>query len=48
VDDVDEVQADVKLMDIFSNDASEQMKIAIDNDVLNNVAADAAAAIQGP
>lgn len=47
VDDVDEVQADVKLMDIFSNDASEQMKIAIDNDVLNNVAADAAAANKG-
>ena len=47
VDDVDEVQADVKLMDIFSNDASEQMKIAIDNDLLNNVAADAAAANKG-
>lgn len=48
VDDVDVVQADVKLMDIFSNDASEQMKIAVDNDVLNNVAADAAAANKGP
>lgn len=47
VDDVDVVQADVKLMDIFSNDASEQMKIAIDNDVINNVAADAAAANKG-
>lgn len=47
VDDVDEVQADVRLMDIFTNDAGEQMKIAIDNDVLNNVAADAAAANQG-
>lgn len=47
VDDVDVVQADVKLMDIFSNDASEQMKIAVDNDVLNNVAADAAAANKG-
>jgi N4-gp56 family major capsid protein len=47
VDDVDAVQADVKLMDIFTNDAGEQMKIAIDNDVLNNVAADAAAANQG-
>lgn len=47
VDDVDEVQADVKLMDIFSNDASEQMKIAIDNDVLNNVAPDVAEANQG-
>lgn len=47
VDDVDEVQADVRLMDIFTNDAGEQMKISIDNDVLNNVAADAAAANQG-
>ena len=47
VDDVDEVQADVRLMDIFTNDAGEQMKIAIDNDVLNNVAADAAAANKG-
>lgn len=47
VDDVDVVQADVRLMDIFSNDASEQMKIAVDNDVLNNVAADAAAANKG-
>ena len=47
VDDVDEVQADVRLMDIFTNDAGEQMKISIDNDVLNNVAADAAAANKG-
>lgn len=47
VDDVDDVQADVRLMDIFTNDASEQMKIAIDGDVLNNVAPDVAAANQG-
>jgi N4-gp56 family major capsid protein len=47
VDDVDDVQADVRLMDIFTNDAGEQMKIAIDGDVLNNVAADAAAANKG-
>jgi hypothetical protein len=47
VDDVDEVQADVKLMDIFTNDASEQMKIAIDGDVLQNAYADAAAANKG-
>jgi N4-gp56 family major capsid protein len=47
VDDVDEVQADVRLMDIFTNDAGEQMKISIDGDVLNNVAADAAAANKG-
>lgn len=47
VDDVDEVQADIRLMDIFTNDAGEQMKIAIDNDVLNHVAPDAAAANKG-
>jgi hypothetical protein len=47
VDDVDEVQADVKLMDMFTNDAAQQMKIAIDGDVLNNVAADAASANKG-
>lgn len=47
VDDVDEVQADVRLMDIFTGDASEQMKIAIDGDVLQNAYADAAAANKG-
>jgi len=47
LDDVDEVQADIKLMDIFTNDASQQMKIAIDGDVLGNVFADAATANKG-
>lgn len=47
VDDVDAVQADVKLMDIFTNDASEQMKIAIDSDVLNGSKAAAATANKG-
>lgn len=47
VDDVDEVQADVRLMDIFTGDASEQMKIAIDSDVLQNAYPDAAAANKG-
>ena len=47
VDDVDAAQADVKLMDMFTNDASQQMKIAIDGDVLGNVYADAAAANKG-
>ena len=47
VDDVDEVQADVKLMDIFTNDAAEQMKIVIDADVLGGVYADIAAANKG-
>lgn len=47
VDDVDAAQADVKLMDMFTNDASQQMKIAIDGDVLGAVYADAAAANKG-
>lgn len=47
IDDVDAVQADVKLMDIFTNDASQQMKIAIDGDVLGAVYADAASANKG-
>jgi len=47
VDDVDEVQADLKLMDIFTNDASEQMKIAIDADILNSVKDSAVAANKG-
>jgi hypothetical protein len=38
VDDVDEVQADVKLMDMFTNDAAQQMKIAIDGLVLTALA----------
>jgi len=42
VDDVDEVQADVRLMDMFTGDASEQMKIAIDGDVLGSVYSSAA------
>ena len=47
LDDVDATQADVKLMDIFTNDASQQMKIAIDGDVLGSVYADAATANKG-
>lgn len=47
VDDVDQVQADIGLMDMFTNDASEQMKIAIDGDVLNSVYADAATKNKG-
>ena len=47
LDDVDAVQADVKLMDMFTNDATEQMKITIDTDVLNGVKASAAAANKG-
>lgn len=47
VDDVDAVQADVKLMDMFTNDAGEQMKIAIDAHVLGAVFADAHASNKG-
>jgi N4-gp56 family major capsid protein len=47
LDDVDAVQADVKLMDMFTNDATEQMKITIDTDVLNGVKAGAVSANKG-
>ena len=47
LDDVDAVQTDVKLMDMFTNDATEQMKIAIDGDVLSGVKAAAATANKG-
>lgn len=47
VDDVDKVQSDVKLMNMFSDDASEQMKIAIDNQVLGSIYADPVAANKG-
>jgi N4-gp56 family major capsid protein len=47
LDDVDAVQADVKLMDMFTNDASEQMKITIDANVLNGVKTSAATANKG-
>lgn len=39
-DDVDQVQSDIALMDAWSKDASEQMKIKIDIDVLANIATD--------
>jgi hypothetical protein len=47
LDDVDAVQTDVKLMDMFTNDATEQMKIAIDAQILDGVKAGAAAANKG-
>lgn len=47
LDDVDEAQADVKLMDMFTNDAAQQMKIGIDSLVLNGVKLSGAAANQG-
>ena len=47
VDDVDDIQSDLRLMDIFTNDAAQQMKISIDTDVLAGVKNAAAAANQG-
>lgn len=46
-DDVDQVQSDIALMDTWSKDASEQMKIKIDVDVLGNIATDVPAANKG-
>lgn len=47
LDDVDKTQSDLSLMNMFTNDASEQMKIAIDADVLGGAANAAAASNQG-
>ncbi|NQW93625.1 MAG: hypothetical protein HQ446_06265 [Polaromonas sp.] len=47
LDDVDAVQTDIKLMDMFTNDATEQMKIAIDSLVLDGVKGSAVAANRG-
>jgi len=47
LDDVDAVQTDIKLMDVFTNDTTTQMKISIDADVLNGVKAGAATANKG-
>jgi len=47
VDDVDEVQADLRLMDIFTNDASQQMKIAVDTQVLAGLVGQASADNRG-
>lgn len=43
VNDVDAYQADIKLMDNWSDDAGQQMKIAIDKVILGDVYSDAAA-----
>jgi hypothetical protein len=47
LDDVDAVQTDIKLMDMFTNDATEQMKIAIDALILDGVKAAAASTNKG-
>lgn len=46
-DDVDRVQADIKMMDTWSKDASERMKIQIDVDVLGNIATGVASSNKG-
>lgn len=47
VDDVDSVQSDIGMMESFTNDASEQMKISIDTTVLAGVYTGAAATNKG-
>lgn len=47
IDDVLEYQSQPKLMDVFSGDAAEQMKISIDSTVLFNTFSQAAAANRG-
>jgi len=46
-DDVDKVQADINLMDTWSKDASERMKIKIDQRVLTDILPDIAATNKG-
>lgn len=46
-DDVDKVQADIDLMNTWSKDASERMKIAIDTKVLTGILPDIAATNRG-
>ena len=46
-DDVDKVQSDIALMDTWSKDASERMKIKIDQRVLTDILPDIAAANKG-
>jgi len=46
-DDIDKVQTDVKMMDLWSKDASEQMKIKIDQRVLTDILPDIAAVNKG-
>lgn len=47
LDDIDALQSDINLMDDWAEDASEQMKIAVDLDVVANILADIAAANKG-
>lgn len=47
VDDVQDVQSDIGLMNMWAQDASEQMKINIDTDVLGNIVTDVDAKNKG-
>lgn len=47
LNDVDKVQTDLQLLDDWSDDASQQMKITIDKDLLGNIYADVDAANAG-
>ena len=47
VDNVDKRQADINFIEDWSDDAAEQMKIAIDSDVLNNIYSDVHASNKG-
>jgi len=47
VDDVQDVQSDIGLMNMWSQDAAEQMKITIDTDVLGSIYPDIASANKG-
>jgi hypothetical protein len=47
LDDVDAMQSDINLMDDWAEDASEQMKIAVDSDVITNILADISADNKG-
>ncbi len=47
LDDVDRVQSDLKLMNQWSDDASEQMKIVTDTEFFEDVATDASSANKG-
>lgn len=47
IDDVDKAQADVNMINMFSDDASQQMKIVIDGQVLTTVVGDPDAANKG-
>jgi hypothetical protein len=47
VDDIDAYQADIKLMNMFADDAAEQMKITIDSAILEGVITDVDSANKG-